>query len=184
MTEQQCPKKREMIMNTRTEGRFDQLSGDFGSPGTRFDRVVASLNSAAGSTLGSRVRFAAFVVTTGVVLTESVVGAYWDLARVPYVVDTFAELRYPMYFATILGVAKLLAVGAVLAPRFPRLKEWAYAGLTFVYIGASASHIAIGDPAPKWISPLVFASLTLVSWALRSTAQREPKPLRLFGTRG
>ncbi|MFB8278511.1 DoxX family protein [Nocardia colli] len=171
-------------MNAHTATQVDLLPGDRSSATAGPNRLVTLVNSVAGSTLGARVRFAAFAVTTGAVLTESVVGAYWDLARVPYVVDTFAELKYPMYFATILGAAKLLAVGAVLAPRFPRLKEWAYAGLTFVYVGASASHIAIGDPAPKWISPLVFAALTFVSWSLRSSAQRDPKPLRLLSSRG
>lgn len=137
----------------------------------------ALLDSLAGTTFGSRARFATFVATTGILMTESVVGAYWDLARVPYVEETFADLRYPMYFATILGLAKVGAVASVMVPGFPRLKEWAYAGLFFVYAGASASHLSIGDPAPKWISPLVFAGFTLASWALRAPAQRDPKPL-------
>ncbi|MEV0298753.1 DoxX family protein [Nocardia sp. NPDC050710] len=146
------------------------------------NRVVGLINSVTGTTWAARAKFAAFAVTSGIVLTESVVGAYWDLARVPYVEETFAQLQYPMYFATILGTAKLLAVGAVVAPGFPRLKEWAYAGLVFVYAGASASHLAIGDPAAKWIGPLVFTGLTLVSWALRAPAQRDPKPLsKSFG---
>ncbi|MEU8898730.1 DoxX family protein [Nocardia sp. NPDC048505] len=137
------------------------------------DRISALV----GGTAGERTRFAAFVVASGIVLTESVVGAYWDLARVPYVVETFEGLRYPMYFATLLGIAKVAAVGALVVPGFARLKEWAYAGLVFVYGGAAFSHIAIGDPAPKWIGPLVFTGLTLMSWALRKPAQRDPKPL-------
>ncbi|WP_194814022.1 DoxX family protein [Nocardia sp. XZ_19_385] len=140
-------------------------------------RTGVSLNSIAGETWSARVRFAIFTATTGIVLTESVVGAYWDLARTQYVVDTFAVLEYPMYFATILGVAKLLAVAALLVPRFPRLKEWAYAGLVFVYVGAAASHLAVGDPAAKWVGPLFFTAFTLASWALRAPARRDPEPL-------
>ncbi|MFB8008390.1 DoxX family protein [Nocardia sp. NPDC056000] len=145
--------------------------------GTPASRVGALINTYAGTTPVERAKFAAFVVTSGIVLTESVVGSYWDLARIPYVRDTFDDLHYPMYFATILGTAKLLAVGAVVAPGLPRLKEWAYAGLVFVYSGAAASHLAVGDPAPRWISPLVFTAFTLTSWALRAPAQRDPKPL-------
>ncbi|MEV6429336.1 DoxX family protein [Nocardia sp. NPDC051463] len=144
---------------------------------TGSNRVTTFVNAVAGETLPSRVRFTAFAVATGAVLTESVVGSYWDLARTQYVVDTFDDLQYPMYFATILGVSKLAAVAAAVVPGFPRLKEWAYAGLTFVYVGAAASHLAIGDPAPKWISPLVFAGLTFVSWSLRRPAQRDPESL-------
>lgn len=137
-------------------------------PGTRLGTLI---NSIAGETWSARLKFGAYAVTTGIVLTESVVGSYWDLVRTQYVVDTFADLEYPMYFATILGVSKLLAVGALVVPRFPRLKEWAYAGLVFVYAGASASHFAVGDPASKWIGPLFFTAFTLVSWSLRKPAR-------------
>ncbi|MBL1075681.1 DoxX family protein [Nocardia sp. 2] len=140
-------------------------------------RRGALINSLVGETWSSRIRFGIYAVTSGIVLTESVVGAYWDLARTQYVVDTFAVLEYPMYFATILGVAKLLAVAALLVPRFPRLKEWAYAGLVFVYAGAAASHLAVGDPAAKWMGPLFFTAFTLASWTLRAPARRDPGPL-------
>ncbi|WP_084529821.1 DoxX family protein [Nocardia crassostreae] len=140
-------------------------------------RALRLINSYAGTTLGSRARFAIFLAASGIVLTESVVGAYWDLARIPYVQETFAGLQYPMYFASILGAAKVAAVGALVVPGFARLKEWAYAGLFFVYAGASLSHLAVGDPAAKWVGPLVFAGLTLASWGLRAPAQRDPKPL-------
>ncbi|TQM31424.1 DoxX family protein [Nocardia bhagyanarayanae] len=126
---------------------------------------------------GSRARMIAFGGTTALLMTESVIGAYWDLARIPYVQDTFERLEYPLYFATIIGAAKVAAVGAVLAPGTPRLKEWAYAGLAFVYGGAALSHLAAGDPAAAAISPLVFLGLTVASWALRPPARRDPKPL-------
>jgi len=106
------------------------------------------------------------------ILTESVVGAGWDLFRTGYVVDTFHHLGYPLYFLTIMGIAKLLAVAAILAPRLPRLKEWAYAGLFFVYIGASASHFAAGDGASAFIGPAVFGAITMGSWALRPASRR------------
>jgi hypothetical protein len=48
---------------------------------------------------------------------------------------------------TIIGVWYVLGGVALLVPRFPRLKEWAYAGLVFIYTGAVASHLAVGDPA-------------------------------------
>ncbi|GLZ75664.1 hypothetical protein Afil01_04710 [Actinorhabdospora filicis] len=114
------------------------------------------------------IRPAVFWLLSLPVLVESVVGAWWDLDRVDYVVETFQHLGYPLYFLTIMGVAKLLAVAVLLLPRLPRLKEWAYAGLLFVYGGASVSHLAVGDEAPAVISPLGFAALTVAAWALRT----------------
>jgi DoxX-like family len=99
-----------------------------------------------------------------------------------------AHLGYLLYFLTIMGVAKVLAVAALLVPRFPRLKEWAYAGLLFVYVGAACSHFAVGDAAAAIVTPLIFAVITLASWALRPPARRDPAPhpgawmrARLFG---
>jgi len=48
-------------------------------------------------------------------------------------------LGYPMYFFAILGFWKVLGAIAILVPRFPRLKEWAYAGIFFDLTGAAAS---------------------------------------------
>jgi uncharacterized membrane protein YphA (DoxX/SURF4 family) len=76
-------------------------------------------------------------------------GLWWDLGRIPYVRETFAHLGYPLYFATILGMAKGLAMVALLTPRFPRLKEWAYACVFFVYAGAAASHLRWAIPRAR-----------------------------------
>lgn len=85
------------------------------------------------------------------------------------VAEVLAHLGYPIYLLTILGVWKLLGAIALLAPRFPRLKEWAYAGSFFVYAGAVASGMVRGldDPGTFIWPPLIFAILTLASWALR-----------------
>jgi DoxX-like family len=56
---------------------------------------------------------------------------------------------------TILGVWYVLAGVAILAPRFPRLKEWAYAGLIFNYTGAAASHLAAGDSIGALVAPII-----------------------------
>jgi uncharacterized membrane protein YphA (DoxX/SURF4 family) len=78
-----------------------------------------------------------------------------------------AALGYPMYFVALLGVWKVLGGIAILAPRLPRLKEWAYAGIAFDLSGAAVSHFAVGDPAAKVIAPLVFLAMAAASWALR-----------------
>ena len=85
------------------------------------------------------------------------------------VVEVLAHLGYPAYLLTILGLWKLLGGIVLLAPRFPRLKEWAYAGAFFVYTGAAASGVVRGwdDPGTLIWGPLIFAAITLASWALR-----------------
>jgi uncharacterized membrane protein YphA (DoxX/SURF4 family) len=77
------------------------------------------------------------------------------------------HLGYPVYFLTILGVWKILGVAAVLIPKFPRLKEWAYAGFFFAMSGAVFSHIALGDSVNEIFPSLLLLILTVVSWYFR-----------------
>ena len=64
----------------------------------------------------------------------------------PDAVTFMHQLGYPDYFIPFIGVAKVLGVIAILIPGYPRIKEWAYAGLFFDLIGAVYSQIAIGGP--------------------------------------
>ena len=85
------------------------------------------------------------------------------------------ELGYPMYFFAILGVWKVLGAIAILAPRYPRLKEWAYAGIFFDLTGAAASCAAVGGYGAYGfhvIAPLIIAGITVASWALRPESRR------------
>lgn len=77
------------------------------------------------------------------------------------------ELGYPAYFLTLLGAWKFLGVVAVLIPRFPLLKEWAYAGFFFTMSGAIFSHIAMGDPMSEIFPSLLLLTLTVISWYTR-----------------
>jgi hypothetical protein len=81
--------------------------------------------------------------------------------------DMMAHLGYPLYFLTILGVWKLLGVITVLLPKFPLLKEWAYAGFFFSMSGAVFSHLAVGDEAKELFGPILLIVLTATSWYFR-----------------
>ncbi len=77
-------------------------------------------------------------------------------------VDMIEQLGYPIYFLTILGVWKMLGVIAILIPKFPLLKEWAYAGFFFAMTGAIISHVAAGTPNEIFPSLLLLV-LTILS---------------------
>ena len=79
----------------------------------------------------------------------------------------FAHLGYPTYLTTILAIWKLLGAVAVLIPKYPLLKEWAYAGFIFAMSGAVFSHAAMGDGAKEFFGPILLIVLTLVSWYFR-----------------
>jgi len=83
-------------------------------------------------------------------------------------VDMMTHLGYPLYFLTIIGVWKMLGVAAVLIPKVPLVKEWAYAGFFFAMSGAVVSHFAVGDGAKEFFGPLLLLILTVISWYLRS----------------
>jgi hypothetical protein len=90
-----------------------------------------------------------------------------QLLKVKEEVDFIRNLGYPDYFLTILGIWKILGVAAVLMPKFPLLKEWAYAGFFFAMTGAICSHIALGDAMKEIFPSLLLLILTLISWYFR-----------------
>ena len=87
-------------------------------------------------------------------------------------VRVIAHLGYPVYFLTILGTWKLLGVIAVLIPRFPLLKGWAYAGFFFAMSGAIFSHLASADPAMDYFGPSLLIVLTIISWYFRPSNRK------------
>jgi len=81
--------------------------------------------------------------------------------------DMIVHLSYPVYLLTFLGICKLLGVIALLIPKFPLLKEWAYAGFFFAMSGAVFSHFASGSAAKDFFGPALLLVLTMLSWYFR-----------------
>jgi hypothetical protein len=87
-------------------------------------------------------------------------------------VANMTQLGYPLYFLTLLGIWKMLGVAAVLVPKFPLLKEWAYAGFFFAMSGATFSRIASGHSLTETFPSLLLLILTVVSWYFRPTDRK------------
>jgi hypothetical protein len=87
---------------------------------------------------------------TGLMAALMLLSAVPDVLRIPGAVTVFTHLGYPPYLLSFLGTAKILGVLAVLAPGLARLKDWAFAGLTFDLAGALYSHLSVGDPLGVW----------------------------------
>ncbi|MBK7932240.1 MAG: DoxX family protein [Pyrinomonadaceae bacterium] len=95
-----------------------------------------------------------------------------QLMRIPEGVENVARLGYPSYLLTILGIWKILGVLAILAPKLPLVKEWAYAGFFFVTTGALVSHVTMGDPFGEIFPSVLLMILTVVSWYFRPAGRK------------
>lgn len=113
----------------------------------------------------------AYWITTGI-LVFCMTGGIFELVGAQATVEGIEKLGYPAYIIPWLGLAKILAIAAILWPGLPRLKEWAYAGIFFNMMGALASHIGHGDGAWIMVVNVVIAAITLASWALRPASRR------------
>jgi uncharacterized membrane protein YphA (DoxX/SURF4 family) len=120
----------------------------------------------------SKARSIGYWITTSLTALAFLITGTMYLAGAQVVRDTITELGYPVYLVTLLGAFKLLGGLALLAPRLPRLKEWAYAGIVFNLIGAAVSHAAVGHPAAKVTIPLVYLGIVVASWSLRPASRR------------
>jgi len=104
---------------------------------------------------------------TVVVAFMFVSGGICYVIGLPPVVEGVLHLGYPRYFVTLLGVWKVHGGIAILLPGFPRLKEWAYAGMIFDLTAAAVSSAATGNAWWHILAPLSVAALVVASWALR-----------------
>lgn len=87
-------------------------------------------------------------------------------------VQKMNDLGFPSYVLTLIGIWKLLGVVAVLVPKFPLVKEWAYAGFFFLLTGAIFTHAAVGDELIEYFGPALLLVLTIISWFYRPKGRR------------
>jgi hypothetical protein len=98
---------------------------------------------------------------TGLFSAFMLFSAIPDVLVVPDAVTFMTHLGYPLYFIPFIGVAKVLGIIAILVPGYPRVKEWAYAGLTYDLVGATYSVVSVGDPGFGWT--FMFVPLLLLA---------------------
>ena len=115
-------------------------------------------------------------IMTGIMVVVIGLGSIFDAISAPEAVTHITRLGYPIYLVPFLGVAKLLAITAILIPGFPRVKEWAYAGLVIDLVGAFYSHAAVGDSPAVWAPIIGFLFLIAGSYTYYHKLQKAVEP--------
>lgn len=108
----------------------------------------------------------AYWLTTGLIAFCIGSGGLMAALRIPGVVDGMVALGYPVHFIVLLGIWKTLGAITILAPRFPLVKEWAYAGIFFDLTGAMVANGAAGS-IPHVFAPFALLCVLVASWWLR-----------------
>ena len=105
-------------------------------------------------------------------------GAVTEFLEVPMQVTGMKALGYPVYILPFLGIAKVLGVAAILYGKQVRLKEWAYAGITFDLLGATYSHV-MSSQIKEAVPALVLVILCLVTYNLWRSSQPAESRFRM-----
>jgi uncharacterized membrane protein YphA (DoxX/SURF4 family) len=106
-----------------------------------------------------------FWVFTGLFCAFMLTSTIPNILSAPEWVDVFKQLGYPLYMLPFIGIAKLLGIIALLVPGFPRIKEWAYAGMFFDLTGAVYSGLVVGGFDPLMLImlfPFVTGALSYI----------------------
>lgn len=133
---------------------------------------MASTKAREASVSVSRTKVILYWVATLYVVVTSLGAGVIDVLHAPPLYDDLLRLGYPAHFATILGAWKVLGALALFWPRYPLLKEWAYAGLFFDFSGAIVAHASAGDGVVAYVGPLVSMGALVASWSLRPASRR------------
>jgi hypothetical protein len=106
-----------------------------------------------------------WVATIIIALWEAVMPIGTWIFAPEYMTFGTRPLGYPDYFTYSLAIAKVLGVIAITYPKTPNaLKEWAYAGLSFILIFAFISHAFVDKNIGYMLMPLVFLAILGVSY--------------------
>jgi ABC-type enterobactin transport system permease subunit len=106
----------------------------------------------------------AYWVSTSLLAAGMMLAGVQELLHAPDLLEGARRLGYPDYVLTLLGTAKLVGAPLLLVQRFPRLKEWVYAGFAFDFGGAIFSHTASGDTLVQTLPAVSCAALLAVSY--------------------
>src|SRR4029453_13912499 len=108
---------------------------------------------------GKMPRKIAYWGATGLVGIVTLLAAFTYLTAAPEAVENFRHVGYPQQLRVLLGIGKLAGAIVLLLPRLTTLKEWAYAGFTFMWIAASVAHYLAGDGALFLLPPALVGAL-------------------------
>ncbi len=114
-----------------------------------------------------------FWVVTGLLAAMLGIGSVYDAISAPEAVEHVTRIGYPAYIVPFVGVAKILGLIAILVPGYPRLKEWAYAGIFYDLFGAFYSHIAFGDGPEMWAGFIIGFAMLFTSYIYYHKLQRQ-----------
>jgi hypothetical protein len=117
-------------------------------------------------------------ILTGLFAFVMLGSAIPDILVSPMAVEGFREMGLNPALVPFVGIAKALGVVAILTPGFPRLKEWAYAGLIFDLIGATYILIAIGKPIGLYAPMFIFIALGFGSYFFYHKKKKLPNASR------
>jgi len=112
----------------------------------------------------------AYWAATGLVTIVPLLAAFSYLTNSPAAIENFHHVGYPQQLRVLLGIAKLSGAIVLLLPRLPTLKEWVYAGFTYMWIAATVAHYLAGD-RPLFLLPLALIGLLAVSYVTRPASR-------------
>ena len=121
---------------------------------------------------GMNARTVGYWASTGLLSVALFGSGLGALTRQEFLVEAMEHIGFPLYVMRILGTWYVIAAVALVVPAFPRVKEWAYAGIIFAMTGALASHYFSGDGIADFVPPVVLASLAVASYLLRPASRR------------
>jgi hypothetical protein len=108
-----------------------------------------------------------FWTTTGLLALFMALGAIPDILMIDEAKKALEHLGYPMYLMPFIGIAKTLGAITILIPKFDKLKEWAYAGLSIDLAGAIYSIIQVDGLGSNILIPSFGIFLLTISYTVR-----------------
>ena len=110
--------------------------------------------------------------STGFIAVFMLFSSFMYLSKNPQMMESAQKLGLPIYFITMLGIAKFLGVISLVQQKWRMLQEWAYAGFFFTFMGAVWTHLSTETP---FIAPVIELLIVGLSYWFRHKLSIKPK---------
>lgn len=113
-------------------------------------------------------------VFTGLICLLMLFSSIPSVVPGPEAIAFFQSMGFPAYMISFLSVAKILGVIGILVPGFPRVREWAYAGLAFDLIGALYAQVMVGAESGGLVFMVASVAVLFASYYYAHKKDRGP----------
>jgi Na+-transporting NADH:ubiquinone oxidoreductase subunit NqrB len=106
----------------------------------------------------------AYYISTGIVVIGMLIVGVLELIPIQHFIEQFTRVGVSIALMKFMAACKLVGAIILILPQLNAYKNLAYAGFTFIFVGAVFAHLGVSDPIKEYIPVIYNLIAILVSY--------------------